>query len=156
MCWTRMFAVHRGQHKQVTMLAQLLADLSLLSPRCSSLLPSLVASAALCLALAGLRCGLWRDGAPGAAATAEQYWTPSMHQATGYSRDDLLNVLPAMQSEHTVAHSELCRSTAAATDAPPPGDSSRAARYAMLRRKFSRGRFLGVLQVPPFAPHAGG
>ena len=88
--WPSAFHVHRGLGKQAVMLAQLLCELALLShdlatgPR-----PSLVASAALCLSLACLRCGLWRDGSPGPSSSPEQYWTAAMAQATGYARAEL-------------------------------------------------------------------
>lgn len=147
--WPSMFAVHRGAHKHVAMLAQLFCELGLLSHECANQPGSLVAAGALCLAIACLRCGLWRDGAPGPSSSPEQYWTASMAQATGYSRLDLTDVLRALQGLHETAGAELASS-------PLPGVGARGGRFAVLRHKFSHPRFLEVLRVPPFMPHAGG
>ena len=87
--WPTMYNTHRGRHEQVGMFAHFLVDLSLLCDACAAPPASLVASAALCLALAALRCGRWRGGAPGPASSAEQYWAPSMEQATGFSAYEL-------------------------------------------------------------------
>ena len=81
--WPKMFSVHRGQPDKVTMVAQYICELSLLSYDCAQQPASLVASAALCLALACLRCGLWRDGAPGPSESPMPYWTASMAQVHG-------------------------------------------------------------------------
>ncbi|KAL1528651.1 hypothetical protein AB1Y20_009989 [Prymnesium parvum] len=156
--WPSMFSVHRGQHDQVTMLAQFLCELSLLSHDCAQQPASLVASAALCLALACLRCGLWRDSTPGPSACATSYWTASMAQVTGYSRSQLAKVLPHLQREHEEAFAKVGEGPTLPVGhpldllefMPPPW------KYDALVLKFSRPRFLGALKVPPFAPHAGG
>lgn len=63
------------------MLAQLFCDIALLSVELAhGVDASLVAASALCLSLACLRCGLWRDGSPGPSGAPELYWTPSMTQ----------------------------------------------------------------------------
>ena len=50
---------------------QLLCELALLSTEIAmGRKSSLVASSALCLSLACLRCGVWRDGSPGAGQIA--------------------------------------------------------------------------------------
>ena len=82
------------------MFSQLLCELALLSADCAAHASSLIASCALCLSLACLRCGLWRDGSPGPSTSAEQYWTASMAQATGYSRSDLREGIHLLQALH--------------------------------------------------------
>ena len=154
--WPRLFAVHRGLHTQAVMLAQLLCELSLLSPplaHCPR--ASLVASCALCLSLACLRCGVWRDGSPGPSASPEQYWTASMAQATGYGRHDLRELMGHLRSIHEEAAAELASDPigAHANDHWGGGFSGK---FGVLRHKYSQPRFLGVLKVPPFTPHSGG
>ena len=145
--WPLSFAVHRGMHKEVVMLAQLLCDLSLLSnelavcPR-----SSLVASCALCLSLACLRCGCWRDGSPGPSSAPELYWTASMAQATGYTRADLSAPMSHLQAIHEVASANV----------GVFADDGLWDKWSALRHKFGQPRFLNVLLVPPFTPHAGG
>lgn len=149
--WPSMFSVHRGQHDKVSMLAQYLCELSLLSYECAQLPASLVASGALCLALACLRCGLWQDGAPGSCPTPMRYWTPSMVQATGYSPEHLEAVLLWLRIEHEQAYRKLH------VLRPPQGTSTALAmeKYEAVRLKFSQPRFLGVIEVPPFASQRG-
>ena len=60
-------------------------------------------TAALCLSLACLRCGVWIDGSPGPASSPEQYWTPSMAQTTGYTRDDLRPLVEGLRTIHEEA-----------------------------------------------------
>lgn len=110
---------------------------------------SLVASASLCLSLACLRCGVWRDGSPGPSTSPEQYWTASMAQATGYGRAELRPVLEQLSSLHQHASSSL-----AANPLGQPAEPE--SRWANVRVKFSHPRFLGVLKVAPFRPHMGG
>ena len=145
--WPTAFAVHRGLHKQVAMLAQLLCELALFSVElCICERSSLVAACSLCLSLACLRCGVWRDGSPGPAASPEQYWTPSMVHATGYSRTDLTAALALLHALHEVASPELSHE---------PSDVLWG-RFGVVKYKFSEPRFLGVLNVMPFTPHSGG
>ena len=148
--WPRAFAVHRGLDKQVVMLAHLLCELALLSTSLAAgHKSSLVAASGLCLSLACLRCGVWRDGSPGPSMAPEQYWTAAMAQVTGYTRADLRTCLPQLHAVHEQAHPALC--------APLVGvPAEQWGRWGVLRLKFAQSRFLGVLQVPPFAPHAGG
>lgn len=143
--WPTMYNTHRGRHEQVGMLAHFLVDVSLLCDACAAPPASLVASAALCLALAVLRCGRWRGGAPGAASAAEQYWAPSMEQATGFGANELRPVLRALQSEHEAVHAELGQET------PEP-----LSRCHVLQHKCAHPRFHQVMQLPPFSPHGGG
>lgn len=148
--WPTAFAVHRGMHKQVGMLAQLLCELALLSTELAMCKPpSLVASGSLCLALACLRCGVWRDGSPGPSASAELYWTASMEQATGYTRAELLPTIGQLQTVHELAAPALAAN-------PLGAPAEHYGRWGTLRHKFGAARFLGVHRVPPFAPHAGG
>jgi hypothetical protein len=139
------------------MLAQVLCDLSLLSPAAAALRPSLVASAALCLAVAALRCGRWADGSPGPAHDALAYWTPAMALATGYEGNALRVPLSLLQSQHEVLHRELggMSSTEMLVYAYP-NDADALPRWAGFARKFVSRRFLNVLAVPPFKPHEGG
>ena len=102
------------------MLAHYLVDVSLLCDACAAPPASLVASAALCLALAVLRCGRWRGGAPGPASAAEQYWAPSMEQATGFGASELRPVLRALQAEHEAVHAELGQEIAEPNPHPNP------------------------------------
>jgi len=102
------------------MLAHYLVDVSLLCDACAAPPASLVASAALCLALAVLRCGRWRGGAPGPASAAEQYWAPSMEQATGFGASELRPVLRALQAEHEAVHAELGQESAEPNPNPHP------------------------------------
>ena len=67
-----------------------------------------------------------------------------MEQATGYSREDLRPVLALLLAVHEEA--------APALSSP----SEEWGRFGALRHKFAQSRFLGVLRVPPFTPHAGG
>ena len=143
--WPTMYNTHRGRHEQVGMLAHFLVDVSLLCDACAAPPASLVASAALCLALAVLRCGRWRGGAPGAASAAEQYWAPSMEQATGFGANELRPVLRALQSEHEAVHAELGQETPEALG-----------RCHVLQHKCAHPRFHQVMQLPPFSPHSGG
>jgi len=136
------------------MLAQYLCDLSLLSYECAQQPASLVASAALCLALACLRCGLWRDGAPGPSDTPTRYWTPSMIQATGYTPQLLEAVLPWLRIEHDQAYAKLSVPPSHPTDGDDGGVEVQ--KYETLRAKFTHPRFLGAVEVQPFAPHTGG
>jgi hypothetical protein len=150
---SRMYAVHRGQHKEAGMLAQFLCEVALLSADCAAARASVLACCSLCLALACLRCGLWRDGSPGPSSSPEQYWTASMVQATGYSRVHLLETLRTLQRAHEDAFAEL---RAQRVPGAAPADGAATSRYDMLRKKFSAPRFLDVQQSPPFAPHTGG
>ena len=157
--WPSMFAVHRGMHDQVAMLAQYLCELSLLSYECAQQPASLVASGAFCLSLACLRCGLWRDGAPGPSDTPTRYWTPSMVQATGYASSQLEAVLPWLRIEHDQAHARLgMQGARPSTDADDATDLAEQPidKHETMHLKFSHPRFLGALEVPPFAPHSGG
>jgi len=147
--WPAVFSVHRGLHKQVVMLAQLLCELSLLSSSCAAYPSSLISSCALCLALSTLRCGLWRDGSPGPSTSPEQYWTASMAQVTGYERDDLREALQQLLALYEHASPEISAS-------PMPGSPEETAVYGIIRHKFSQPRFLNVHMVAPFTPHAGG
>jgi len=150
--WPATFAVHRGMHKQVVMLAHLLCEIALLAQPTTPDEPtypaSLLACCALCLSLACLRCGLWRDGSPGPSTTPEQYWTPSMAQATGYSRAELRTLITQLQHAHADAHADLASN--------PVVQPQQWGRWGVVRHKFSQPRFLGVLKVPPFTPHTGG
>ena len=148
--WPTAFAVHRGMHKPVVMLAQLLCELSLLSTELAMCRhSSLVASCSLCLSLACLRCGVWRDGSPGPSTTPEQYWTASMVQATGYTRADLRGVMGMLRAVHEQAAPSLSAQSGLAP-------VEQVGRWGAVRRKFSQPRFLGVLRVLPFSPHHGG
>ena len=145
------------------MLAQYLCELSLLVAECAPLRPSLVASAALCLAAACLRTGRWTDGSPGAASEAVAYWTPFMAQATGYSAARLSRPLELLRAQHAIAHRELghlsrqaLQEYGASLDAHYEDAEAEPRRFAPLARKFIASRFLGALHVPPFSPHAGG
>jgi len=148
--WPAAFAVHRGMHQQVVMQAQLLCELALLSTELAMCNPSsLVAACSLCLALACLRCGVWRDGSPGPATCPELYWTAGRAQATGYERSDLREGLAKLTSVHEHAAPEL--------RADPLGvPVEQWGRCGAIRHKFAQPRYLGVLQVSPFSPHAGG
>ena len=148
--WPTAFAVHRGLDCEAVMLAQLLCELSLLSHELS-VCPrsSLVASCALCLSLACLRCGCWRDGSPGPASMPELYWTPSMVQATGYTRDDLRAPMGHLQAIHEQAAVHIHNINVFA----PDGQWDK---WAVLKYKFAQPRFLNILRVPPFTPHQGG
>jgi hypothetical protein len=158
LAWPALFAVHRGLSKQTAMLAQLLCDLSLLPPAAAALRPSLLASAALCLAVAALRCGRWADGSPGPAHDALAYWTPAMALATGYDAPSLRLPISLLQPQHETLHRELGGMTItelmtyANLDDPAAPDT----RWTAFARKFTCRRFLNVLAVPPFKPHAGG
>mmetsp|Transcript_46604 Transcript_46604/g.151269 ORF Transcript_46604/g.151269 Transcript_46604/m.151269 type:complete len:827 (-) Transcript_46604:39-2519(-) len=161
--WPDLFSVHRGLSRQVAMLAQYLCELSLLIAECAPLRPSLVASAALCLAAACLRTGRWTDGSPGAASEAVAYWTPFMAQATGYSAARLSRPLELLRAQHAIAHRELghlsrqaLQEYGASLDAHYEDAEAEPRRFAPLARKFIASRFLGALHVPPFSPHAGG
>jgi hypothetical protein len=127
------------------MLAHLLVDISLLCDECARPRASLVSSAALCLALAILRCGRWYGGAPGPASSAEQYWTPSMEQATGFAARELRPVLRVLQAEHEAVHAELSQGS------PEPHSKCH-----VLLQKCSHPRFHRVMQLSPFSPHGGG
>ena len=150
--WPTMYTTHRGLHERAAMLAHLLVDVSLLCEPCAAHPASLVSSAAFCLALAILRCGRWSGGAPGPASAAEQYWAPSMQQATGTSAEELRPVLRHLQAEHEAVFAEMAEpargggggggggggvggggggggggaaaAAAAAAEAQPPGDDA--------------------------------
>ena len=155
--WPSLFAVHRGLHAQAAMLAQLLCELSLLSPQIAQCpRASLVASAALCLSLACLRCGVWIDGSPGPASSPEQYWTPSMAQTTGYTRDDLRPLVEGLRTIHEEAADELSMTPLGQHGEHGGGMQDATTKFGVLRQKYSEQRFLGVLKVAPFSPHAGG
>lgn len=158
LAWPTHFAVHRGLSKQAAMLAQLLCDLSLLPAPAAALRPSLLASAALCLAVAALRCGRWADGSPGPAADALAYWTPAMALATGYDAPSLRLPVSLLQPQHEAVHRELGSLTPTELLAYAHSDDPAAVlpRWAPFARKFSCRRFLNVLAVPPFQPHTGG
>ena len=134
---------------------QYLCELSLLSYDCAQQSSSLVASAALCLAIACLRCGLWRNGSPGPSLSPSTYWTATMTQATGYTRDQLVPMLGYLQAEHEQAAAELrSQPVRPVGGGAVPFDTD--AKYETMWHKFSHPRFLGVLDVPPFTPHYGG
>eukprot|EP00967_Tisochrysis_lutea_P039619 scaffold47486_cov26-Tisochrysis_lutea.AAC.3 len=140
------------------MLAQLLCDLALLSPAAAAIRPSLLASSALCLAVAALRLGRWADGSPRIATTALSYWTPTMAQVTGYSAEELRQPIALLQEQHEAVYRELgslsppqLATYADAARGADTGSSKR--RWAPLAIKFRSQRFLNVLAVPPFAPH---
>jgi len=75
-----------------------------------------------------------------------------MQQATGYERSDLRPVIAAIQAEHTRAFAEI-NAFAVGEESDETADIDR---YRMIRCKFSKRRFLGVLNIPPFEPHGGG
>jgi len=148
--WPAAFAVHRGMHKHVVVLSQLLCELALLHTDLSMYhAPSLVAACALCLSLACLRCGIWRDGSPGPASSPELYWTASMVQATGYERHELRLTLKLLQEAHEAAVPEMSGHAL-------PAAAEHWGRYGAIMHKFGAPRFLGVVAVRPFAPHNGG
>jgi len=153
-----MFSVHRGLHKQVGMMAQLLAEVALLSSECAACPCSLVAASTLCLALACLHCGVWRDGSPGPASSPEQYWTPTMAQATGYEKWELRETLHLLQAVHEESSSDLNASPFPGADPSAQFDPAWAHshKFGIVRLKYAHPRFLNVLKVPPFVPHSGG
>ena len=68
--WPAAYSVHRGAHARVAMVAQMYCELAAHLEESIGAPPSLVASAALCAALARLRCGLWSEGAASTTRTA--------------------------------------------------------------------------------------
>ena len=162
--WPALYSVHRGQHKKVVALAHYLCELSLLSPSCACEPASLVASAALCLAIACLRTGIWHKGVPGAAQHPYQYWTASMEVVSTYKWSDLIPIIELLQAEHSRAYVHVNKAegnasvvdTLSISDALSEKDTNFLFGISLIIRKFQHPRFLGVTHVPCFVPHEGG
>ena len=167
--WPAAYSVHRGAHARVAMVAQMYCELAAHLEECIGAPPSLVASAALCAALARLRCGLWSEGAAAARAPPERYWTAAMAQATGYARAELGVISRRLLDLHDVvcrehdAHGHSGGGGGGGGDGGGEEEDDVTALAAVwldaplvgLRRKFAHERFLGALLATPPADEGG-